>query len=115
MVIGCLVLPLGLLGSDRSSEARGDKSAQKQAKADRHLAEKIKKEVVKDDSLPLTSRNVDVTVRNGIVTLKGVVQSDEESQAIQADAEAIVINDMPVELINSREAEVENQLVVKAL
>jgi hypothetical protein len=56
-----------------------------------------------------------VTIRNGIVTLKGVVQSDEESQAIQADAEAIVINDMPVELINSREAEVENQLVVKAL
>jgi hypothetical protein len=41
-------------------------------------------------SLPPASRNIEVSVQNGIVTLKGEVQSDEESQAIQGKAESLI-------------------------
>jgi hypothetical protein len=102
-VIGSLALPFGLLGADRTS--------QDATKADRRLAAKIKKEVAKDDSLPPSSRNVEVTVQNRIVTLKGTVQSDEESQAILGDAESVAINVTPDRLINSIEFRFDNQLV----
>jgi hypothetical protein len=103
-VIGCLALPFGLLGADDTTHTG--------AKADRRLAAKIKQEVAKDDSLLLSSRKVEVTVQNRVVTLKGMVQSDEESQAILGDAESVVISVTPERLINSLEFTFDNQLVV---
>jgi hypothetical protein len=47
-----------------------------------------------------------------VVTLKGMVQSDEESQAILGDAESVVISVTPERLINSLEFTFDNQLVV---
>ena len=89
-----------------------DRTSQDGTKADQRLAAKIKKEVAKDDSLPPSSRNVEVTVRNRVVTLKGMVQSDEESQAVLGDAESVVINVTPDRLIYSLEFRFENQLAV---
>jgi hypothetical protein len=101
-VIGCLALPLGLLG------AGTEWSTKKETK----VAAKIKKEVAKDDALQPSSRNVDVTIRNGVVTLKGMVRSDTESQEILGKAESEVIQATPSELINSALFRFDNQLEV---
>jgi osmotically-inducible protein OsmY len=111
-IIGCLtLLPVGLFGSaDQASAGRGDTS--KETKAHRDLAAKIKKEVAKDDALQPSSREINVTVVNDVVTLQGTVQSDTESQEIQAKAESLAIQDTQWDRVNSKEVEIANELVV---
>src|SRR6266550_989833 len=99
-VMGCLAAPLGLLG------AGTEWSTQKELK----VASRIKKEVAKDEALRPSSRNVDVTIRNGVVTLKGMVQTETESQEILGKAESEVIQETPSELINSAFFRFDNQL-----
>jgi len=101
-VMGCLALPFGLLG------AGTEWSTHKELK----VAARIKKEVAKDEALQPSSRNVDVTIRNGTVTLKGMVRSETESQEIQAKAEFLVIEETPSELINSAIFKFDNQLEI---
>jgi hyperosmotically inducible protein len=57
--------------------------------SDRDLAKQIRQTIVKDDSLSTYAHNVKVIVKNGTVTLKGPVRTDEEKQAIVAKAAAI--------------------------
>ena len=101
-VMGCLALPLGLLG------AGTEWSTQKQLR----VASRIKKEVAKDEALRPSSRNVDVTIRNGVVTLKGMVQSETESQEILGKAESEVIQKTPSDLVNSAFFRFDNQLEI---
>jgi len=70
-----------------------DQIQHQDAKADRHLAEKIQKAVAKDDSRPLSasSGSVKVIVENGVIASKGTVQSDERSQAIRGVTESFAI------------------------
>jgi len=106
VIIGCVALPLGLFGSSENP-------AERSAKAEQELALKIQKSVAKDNSLPPASRNVDVTVQNGVVTLKGTVQSDAESQTIQGKAESVVIQETHHEKVAvSPRVKVDNQIVV---
>jgi len=108
VIIGCVVVPLGLFGSSQSP-------AERSAKAEQELAAKIRKSVAKDASLPPASRNVDVTIENGVVTLKGTVQSDAESQAIQGKAESVVIQETHHEqAADTPRVKVANQIVVSA-
>jgi BON domain len=108
VIIGCVVLPLGLFGASESP-------AERSAKAEQELAAKIRKSVAKDASLPPASRNVDVTIENGVVTLKGTVQSDAESQAIQGKAESVVIQETHHEqAADTPRVKVANQIVVSA-
>jgi hypothetical protein len=100
--LGCFALPFGLLG------AGAEWSTQKELK----VAARIKKVVAKDDCLQPSSRNVDVTIRNGVVTLKGMVRSDTESQEILGKAESEVTQNMPSEDINSAAFKFDNQLEV---
>jgi len=99
-VMGCLALPLLGAGTEWST--------QKELK----VASRIKKEVAKDEALQPASRNVDVTIRNGMVTLKGMVRSDTESQEILGKAESELIQKTPSELINSEFFRFDNQLEV---
>jgi len=101
-VMGCLALPFGLLG------AGTEWSTHKELK----VAAKIKKEVAKDEALQPSSRNIDVTIRNGTVTLKGMVRSETESQEILGKAESELIQATPSELINSALFKFDNQLEV---
>jgi hypothetical protein len=100
-VIACLALPFGLLGSSTHDTSLSP-----------NLAKKIKKAVAKDQGLQPASRNVEVTVEKNVVTLKGTVQSEVDSQAVLGTAEDLVIQDTPSQLINSGEFQIENQLVV---
>jgi hypothetical protein len=59
-----------------------------------------------------SSRDIDVIVEHGVVILKGMVRSDEESQAIQGKAESLVIQNTPAQLVHARELEIDNQLQV---
>ena len=67
--------------------ARADQ--QGQSTLDRELARKIRRAVVADKALSTYAHNVKIIARNGTVTLKGPVRSEEEKTAIIAKATEI--------------------------
>jgi hyperosmotically inducible periplasmic protein len=62
---------------------------QSQSPADRELTRKIRQVVVEDKSLSTYAHNVKIITRNGVVTLKGPVRSEEEKKAVEAKAAEI--------------------------
>ena len=62
---------------------------QKDNRSDRELARQIRRAIVKDKSLSTYAHNIKVIAQDGMVTLKGPVNSQEEKQAIEAKAAAI--------------------------
>jgi hyperosmotically inducible protein len=94
---------------DNTANNKGDNSKaaatadnQKETAADRDLAKKIRKSITSDSSLSTYAHNVKVIVRNGMVTLKGPVKSEDEKSAVGAKANDIAGAD-----------KVQNQLTVK--
>ena len=59
---------------------------QKNDLADRQMAAKIRRSVVRDKSLSTYAHNVKIIVVGGAVTLKGPVHSDQEKQIIETMA-----------------------------
>ncbi len=100
-IVSCLLFPLASFGAEEQSKA---------AKSDQKLAAKIQKELAKDDSLKAYAGAVSVIVQNGVVTLKGAVQSDEQRSDIQAKAESEAIQVVPLDRINT--VVVHNELTV---
>ena len=76
---------------------------QKESAADRELAKKIRKSIAGDSSLSTYAHNVKIIVRDGMVTLKGPVRSDDEKNAVGAKANEIAGAD-----------KVQNELTVKS-
>ena len=66
---------------------------QKENQSDRELARQIRKSVVQDKSLSTNAHNVKIIAQNGMVTLKGPVNSEQEKQAIEAKASQIAGTD----------------------
>src|SRR5262245_8007952 len=62
---------------------------QTENQADRDLAAQIRKSLVKDKSLSINAHNVKVIAQNGMVTLKGPVDSEQEKQAVEEKATQI--------------------------
>jgi hyperosmotically inducible periplasmic protein len=62
---------------------------QSNAKGDVVLTRKIRRAVVKDDSLSMLAHNVKIVTANGNVTLRGPVNSEAEKVAIASKAKAI--------------------------
>ena len=56
---------------------------QKEAKGDRELAASIRRAIVKDKTLSTYARNAKVIVKDGMVTLKGPVRSEDERKAVE--------------------------------
>jgi osmotically-inducible protein OsmY len=71
--------------SDRSPSAVTADNA-KNNKSDREIMRQIRKAIVDDKSLSSYAHNVKVIARNGDVTLKGPVHSEEEKRTIEAKA-----------------------------
>ena len=63
---------------------------QKENTSDRDVTRKIRRAIVQDKSLSTYAHNVKVITRDGTVTLKGPVHSEEEKTAIAAKAAEIV-------------------------
>lgn len=59
---------------------------QKMNPADRELTQKIRKSITADKSLSTYAHNAKVISRDGMVTLKGPVRSEEEKSALEAKA-----------------------------
>jgi osmotically-inducible protein OsmY len=70
---------------DRSSTAKTADSASN-AMPDREIMQKIRKAVVADDTLSTYAHNVKIIAKNGKVTLKGPVRSEDEKKNIEAKA-----------------------------
>jgi hyperosmotically inducible protein len=66
---------------------------QKENAADRELARKIRRALVKDDTLSTYAQNVKVIAIGGVVTLKGPVRSEDEKKAVVAKAVEIAGKD----------------------
>jgi hyperosmotically inducible periplasmic protein len=120
VAICCIVASFGaaptlLLAQDQSSPSSTapDNSArnkahnttadqQKNGKSDVDITAEIRKSVVADNSLSTYAHNVKIITKNGAVTLKGPVHSEEEKQTIAAKAADVV-----------GQGKVTNQLTVK--
>jgi hyperosmotically inducible protein len=91
--------------SNKGDNKKGAMTAdqQKETAADRELAKKIRKSIASDSSLSTYAHNVKVIVRDGMVTLKGPVKSDDEKNAVGAKANEIAGAD-----------KVQNELTVKS-
>jgi osmotically-inducible protein OsmY len=63
------------------------------ATTDRMTTAQIRKAIMADKDLSLYAHNVKIIVRNGNVTLKGPVKSDDERNKVQADASNVVSAD----------------------
>ena len=68
------------------AQATDTPALHKMSKADRELAQKIRKAVVSDKSLSVAAHNVHIDAQDGAVTLMGSVKSDDEKKAIEDKA-----------------------------
>jgi len=59
---------------------------QKENRSDRDLTKQVRRALVKDKSLSTYAHNVKIISRDGKVTLKGPVRSEDEKQAVEAKA-----------------------------
>jgi osmotically-inducible protein OsmY len=59
---------------------------QSESEADRTVTQQIRRAVVADDSLSTIAKNVKIITTDGVVTLRGPVQSPHEKAAIEAKA-----------------------------
>ena len=75
--------------------------SQKMDKADRDLTKNIRHAVIADKTLSTYAHNVKIISRDGMVTLKGPVRSDEEKAAVEKAATGV-----------AGEGKVTNQLMV---
>jgi len=62
---------------------------QSQSKADLALAQKIRQAIVKDKTLSTNAHNCKVITRDGMVTLRGPVKSEQERNAVEKIATSV--------------------------
>jgi hyperosmotically inducible periplasmic protein len=63
---------------------------QSEATSDRMLTKKVRQALIADKSLSTYGHNVKIIAKDGSVTLKGPVHSEQEKQAIASKTESIV-------------------------
>ena len=73
---------------DRNS-AEPTADQQKMNAADQELTKRIRQSIMSDKSLSTNAHNIKIISRNGAVTLKGPVKSDDEKKNLVAKAVAI--------------------------
>jgi hyperosmotically inducible protein len=73
---------------DRGGETKtpGDQS---ESEADRTITQNIRKALTADDSLSTNAKNVKIITNDGVVTLRGPVNSQEEKAEIEAKAKQV--------------------------
>jgi osmotically-inducible protein OsmY len=64
-------------------------SDQSNKKADLHLTQQIRKAIMADKSLSTNAKNVKIITTNGLVTLRGPVNTPQEKATIEAKAQGI--------------------------
>jgi hyperosmotically inducible protein len=87
--------------SAQNKQQNATAEQQSNATSDREMTAKIRKSIVADKDLSTYAHNIKIIVRNGAVTLKGPVKTDDEKQKIQDLAAQVagadkVTNDLSV-------------------
>lgn len=85
---------------NKNQQPNADQASNKLS--DRDMTKKIRQDVVADKSLSSYGHNVKIICKNGHVTLKGPVHSDDEKRAIEEHARKY-----------AGDGQVDNQLMVK--
>ena len=78
-------------GQNKSQAATADN--QSNAKADRLMTAQVRKAIMADKDLSTYGHNIKIITRNGTVTLKGPVKSEDEKQKITSDVAGVVSSD----------------------
>lgn len=78
---------------NRDNQSNPTADQQKENSSDRAITQKIRKAIHQDKSLSMYAHNVKIITRDGKVTLRGPVKSDEEKSAVETKAAAVVGND----------------------
>jgi osmotically-inducible protein OsmY len=113
LTLTALAGSLAFVPAQQPDNTKANKSEQPtadQAKnnlSDRQIMQNIRKAITSDSSLSTYAHNVKVIAKNGKVTLKGVVHSDAEKQAIESKATEVagagnVTNDLTVKPENTQ-------------
>lgn len=76
---------------------------QPDAKTDRMTTANVRKAIIADKDLSMYAHNVKIITRNGTVTLKGPVKSDEEKQKLASDAATVVSQDKIVDHVTVKQ------------
>src|ERR1700692_2946295 len=84
-----LTLAGPLFGGGQANQPPQTASAATQNKADRELTRQIRKAIVSDKSLSTQAHNVKILTRDGAVTLKGQVKTDDEKKALEDKASGV--------------------------
>ena len=119
LLFGLAVTALGgLTACDRTSGAGADNTArsardstgktvtpmdQSENEGDRSITQRVRKAVVDNDALSTNAHNVKIVTENGVVTLRGPVNTPQEKNTVVAAAE-----------MSSGVKRVDDQLEVKA-
>ena len=109
---GALLIPVLSAGAqvpadntevNKRDRAKGAQTAdqQKENTSDREITQKIRQALMDDKTLSTYAHNVKVIAKDGQVTLKGPVRTEEEKQIVEAKAtevagEGHVVNEMSV-------------------
>lgn len=95
-LLGCCLLAPHALRAQAADNTAQNKNAtptadnESNAKSDRTTTARIRRALIHDKTLSLDAHNVKIIVRNGNVTLKGPVASQQEKQKVLADAGTVV-------------------------
>jgi len=79
------------LSSASTAQDPGQPTAdqQKSNKSDRELTQQIRKSVYSDKSLSMAAHNVKIISRDGMVTLRGNVKTEDEKKSIEDKATGV--------------------------
>jgi hyperosmotically inducible periplasmic protein len=97
----------GINKRDRNdSEVTADE--QGQSPADIDMTQKIRRAIMEDDSLSTYAKNVKIITKDGMVTLKGPVRSEQEKAAVEQKASTVagmgkIKNEMEVKATTEQE------------
>jgi hyperosmotically inducible periplasmic protein len=98
----CVVAPPARATSGSGQQQGVTADQQSNAKSDRAITRKIRQALVADKSLSTEAHNVTIVTRNGAVTLRGTVKSEDEKQKVLSTAAQVV-----------DASKIDNQLMVK--
>ncbi|HME09556.1 MAG TPA: BON domain-containing protein [Bryobacteraceae bacterium] len=90
LTAGCILAAgTALFGQEPGNSASATAGQQKLNNSDRETAQEIRKAIEDDGSLSTYAHNVKVIVRNGNVTLKGPVYSEDEKKTVESYASKV--------------------------
>jgi osmotically-inducible protein OsmY len=91
---------------DNSAQNKGqDQTVQDQSnvQSDRETTAKVRKALIADKDLSMYAHNIKIITRNGTVTLKGPVKSDDEKQKVESDVTGVVSRDSLVDQLTVKQ------------